>query len=135
MSDPTTPSGPPGRDENALWEEIVANYGDRELPETPLVVPPPPEAVTPPPVETDDDHFVPPVPPPLPRPTPDRMLAWVGVLGAPLLALVFVLLRWTPPSWVVLFMALGFLGGTGWLIATMGRDGDHRDGWDDGAVV
>ncbi len=79
----------------------------------------------------DDDHFVPPPPPPLPRPTPARRLAWLGLLVPPVLMFAAVLFRWTPPGWLAFLLVAAFLGGFGFLVATMPRD---RDG-DDGAVV
>jgi len=79
----------------------------------------------------DEDHFVPPPPPPLPRATPARRLAWLGLLVPPVLMFAAVLFRWTPPGWLAFLLVVAFLGGFGFLVATMPRE---RDG-DDGAVV
>jgi hypothetical protein len=133
-------------DEEAAWREIVANYGERPAlgsdappvaPLAPLAPPVPP--VVPPalvaPVEPADDghHFVPPEPPPLPRATPARRLAWLGLFVPPLLMLVAVVLGWTFPVWFAVGLVLSFVGGFVFLVATMPRD--RGDGWDDGAVV
>jgi hypothetical protein len=137
-------------DEEAAWREIVANYGERPvlgsgspLPEVPA------EPQAPRPVEprervdlgalgdlgdlTDGHHFVPPEPPPLPRATPARRLAWLGLFVPPVLMLVAVVLGWTFPAWVAVGLVMAFVGGFNFLVATMPRDRD--DGWDDGAVV
>jgi hypothetical protein len=81
----------------------------------------------------DEEHFVPPPAPPVPRPEPRRLLAWAGLMGAPMVALVFLLFG-TLPSWASFLLFCWFVGGFGYLIGTMG-DGDNRDGWDDGARV
>jgi hypothetical protein len=81
----------------------------------------------------EEEHYVPPPPPPLPKGTPARRLAWLGVLLPPVLMFVAVLVRWPMPAWLSLLLVLAFLGGFVFLVATMPRDG--RDDWDDGAVV
>lgn len=144
MSDPDKAA------QDAAWQEIVANFGDRaELPEdetsqaqpvTPLFDPlfddDIDESFEPDEEMYDDvhDRFVAPQPS-LPLPTPDRLLAWLGVLGAPVLAVVlFVLhvsLDWWIPNWVVDFLILAFLVGFGYLVFHMPRE--PRDPWDDGA--
>ena len=84
----------------------------------------------------DEGHFVPPPPPPLPAVEPRRRAAWVALAGAPVIAMVFLLLRVTVPGWVSLGLVAAFVGGFGYLVATMGS-GEERtgDGWsgDDGA--
>lgn len=138
----------PGSEEDAAWREIVENFGDRaELPPE-LVV----ERVLAEPVPVFDDdideetwdhedapeeelgRFVPPEPEPL-RLTPARTAAWAGVLGAPVLALLTVVVSessgMTIPSWWGVLVILGFLGGFAYLVATMPRERD--DPWDDGA--
>jgi hypothetical protein len=83
------------------------------------------------------DHFVPPEPPPIPRGTPARRLAWAGLLGSPvvLLMAVFVhmLTGWDVPTLLTLAVAAAFVGGFGFLVATMPRD--RGDDWNDGAVL
>ena len=84
----------------------------------------------------DEGHFVPPPPPPLPVVEPRRRLAWAGLAGAPVVAILFLLLRVTPPGWFSLGLVAAFVGGFAYLVATMGS-GEERtgDGWsgDDGA--
>ncbi|MDQ6642490.1 MAG: hypothetical protein M3Y66_08355 [Actinomycetota bacterium] len=81
-----------------------------------------------------DDHFVPPDPPPLPNPEPPRLLAWVGVFGVPVLVIVVSVLKISMPSFASLLCLAWFVGGFGYLVATMRRDGDP-DERDDGAVL
>jgi hypothetical protein len=81
-----------------------------------------------------DDHFVPPEPPPLPTPEPPRLLAWAGVFGVPVLVIVVSVLKISVPSFVSLLGLAWFVGGFGYLVATMRRD-DDPDPWDDGAVL
>lgn len=99
----------------------------------------------PPPVHRDEpdvldawddphEHFVPPEPPPLPRLEPPRLLAWAGVFGVPLLVILVSILKITIPTWGSLLGLAWFVGGFGYLVATMRRDQDPDD-WDDGAVV
>jgi hypothetical protein len=78
-------------------------------------------------------HFIPPEPPPVPRGTPARRLAWAGLFGPPVVMVLAVLLRWTPPTVVTMALVSAFVGGFVFLVCTMPRDGG--DGWDDGAVV
>ena len=86
----------------------------------------------------EDDGFVPDPPPPLPRLAPHRQVAWLGVLGGPLLLLVAAVFGLVLPDWLAALGVLGFIGGFITLVATMG-DPDHRDdgpwGSGDGAVV
>lgn len=81
----------------------------------------------------DDSRFVPPVPPRLPRTTPARLAAWIATLGAPALLVVLTLVRWAPPEMVTYALIAAFLGGFGFLVATM--DDVPRDPWDDGSRV
>ena len=84
----------------------------------------------------DEGHFVPPPPPPLPAVEPRRRLAWIALAGAPVLGMLFLLLRLSLPSWLSLGLVVAFVGGFGYLVATMGSGEDRvGDGWsgDDGA--
>ena len=161
-SEPDPPAGDPGPegayDEDAIWREIIENYGDRPTlvePDAPVVEPDTPLAE---PGETkdrprnlfdtchldplnseasweDEGHFVPPEPPPLPQLDPRRKLAWGGLFGAPLLLLLAVVFGWIYPTWLVALLVAAFVGGFVYLVATM-PSGRHDD-WsgDDGAVV
>ncbi|TAK71072.1 MAG: hypothetical protein EPO13_00815 [Actinomycetota bacterium] len=80
------------------------------------------------------DHFVPPTPPPLPRGDTLTRLAWVGVLGGPLLLLVTYLLGWRLDRYLSALAVLGFVAGFVTLVARM-RDDRGDDGPEDGAVV
>jgi hypothetical protein len=111
----------------------VENFGDRAVlddPEPPLAPPPPPPG--PPPVAEEDEHFVPPPPPPLPRPAPERLLAWIGLFGVPVLVLIAVVLGIAFPSWLSVLLLAWFVGGFVFLVATMR---DRPEDPDDGAVV
>ena len=83
----------------------------------------------------DEGHFVPPVPPPLPSVEPRRRLAWIALLGSPVVGLLFVLFQLAIPGWVSLLLVCAFVGGFCYLVATMGKPPtDHWSG-DDGAVI
>ena len=156
---PADPDAP--LDEDAAWRAIVENYGERprlgdswsspgQVVDEP--VDPPATAgrgsafdrsfldaysdevgAASPHRRHEDDHFVPPPPPPLPKGTPARRLAWLGVLVPPVAMFVSVLLRWTLPTWAPALLVMAFLGGFVFLVATMPRE--PRDDGDDGAVV
>jgi len=152
----------PKLDEDAAWRSIVEHYGDRvdlsdiepspaepaapAAPATPTEPPEEPRFTVferrwePEPLNTDatwDDegHFVPPVPPPLPKLEPRRRLAWAGLFGSPLLMLVAVVFGWQFPNWLSFVLVGGFLGGFGYLIATMPRTRGEDGSGDNGAVV
>ena len=130
------------RDEDEAWRQIVANYGDvpsvddapRPEPSGEYVVENdlPDEADAPIPWE-DEGRFVPPPPPPVPRPEPRRGLAWAGLFGAPVILLVALVFGVYLPGWLSLLLVAGFIGGFGYLVATMSND--PRDPGDDGARV
>jgi hypothetical protein len=149
----TEPDAP--LDEDAAWRAIVENFGERASlvdGEEPTAPSPAPsvfdstylESLRPEPAEEDaaapelwseEHHFVPPEPPPVPRTTPARQVAWIGLFGAPLLMLVAVIGHWAYPTWLSMCLVGAFVGGFVFLVATMERRGG--DGWDDddGAVV
>ncbi len=79
------------------------------------------------------DRFVPPDAPPITSTDLVSRLAWLGVLGGPLLLLVAALVSHTLPTLVVLAALGGFIGGFVTLVARLPRD-RHDDG-DDGAIV
>ena len=83
----------------------------------------------------DEGHFVPPPPPPLPRIDPHRRLAWGALLGTPLVTLLLIGAGIRVAGWMAFVLALAFIGGFGYLVATM-RSGPPDD-WsgDDGARI
>ncbi|OIJ24680.1 hypothetical protein [Nocardioides luteus] len=146
--DASVPSEGRPSDEEA-WREIVENYGDRPaLEDEPVsrglfekkidIVEPVEESD---PYEDmwrdDDEGYVPPPPPPLPKPTPARLLAWIGVLGAPVAVLVLIVVTQITDrhfsSWVIGGLVAAFLGGFVYLLMTM--PSEPREPWDDGARV
>lgn len=129
--------------ESAAWRSIVDNYGDRAeiaAGEFPIDEPIPLEAfgddIDEPfePEPFDIDAFVPPVPERI-TVTPVRMIAWSCLLGAPVAALLAVILTevtpWRVPGWLGWFIVVAFFGGFGYLVATMPKSRD--DPYDDGA--
>lgn len=135
------------RDEDEVWRDIVEHYGDApsaeelDLPEPtepPRDVPPAarpgsdedPDGWHPIPWE-DEGRFVPPEPPPVPLAEPKRMVAWIGLFGAPLLLLLALLSGLSLGNWMSTLLIAWFLGGFGYLIATM--NDAPRDPGDDGA--
>ena len=141
--DPSRPEDPDhGLDVDAAFAEIVAQWGPapESAPEEVLREDPPEPAVTrldrgSEPAEDAEEHFVPPPPPPLPTVEPRRRLAWAGLLGTPIAALLMVVLDVRLSGLLALLMVAAFVGGFGYLVATMGSG--PRDPWDgdDGAVV
>ena len=139
-------------DEDRAWRAIVENYGDRpELEEPPPTAPPAqpvsdvpfggrfgdPRALGGEPAEAapaaEDEGFVPPPPPPLPRVEPDRMVAWAGVLGSPLVLLCALVFGFSLLAWLGYLLVAGFVGGFLYLVVKMPRE--PREPWDDGAQV
>jgi hypothetical protein len=150
---------PGSRDEELLWRSIVDNYGDRvtldptpeESSEEPLTEPTDEPAAPQAPVapsqpeeqpaeardwldayDDPEDHFVPPEPERVPTPEPRRLIAWAGVFGVPVAVLVLVVLQVSLPPWASMLCLAWFVGGFGYLVATMRREPPDDD-WDDGA--
>ena len=124
--------------EDEAWRAIVENYGDRpdldpaDLPPQPA--PPQEPAAAPVPVPApapDEERFVPPPPPPVPRSTPDRLAAWAGLFGAPLVLLVALVLNLSLPTWAGYVLVAWFVGGFLYLVVQM--PSGPRDPGDDGA--
>ena len=128
--------------EDADWQAFVDSYGDRpEFPDEPRPAPAEPAAdrtVDLPPelaYEDAEDGYVPPPPPPLPRPHGLRALAWFGLFGVPTLVLLCIMANISLPSLLSLLFLAWFVGGFGYLVATMSGPKDPDAGWDDGAVL
>lgn len=94
---------------------------------------PAPESV-PRPAEEPEEHYVPPPPPPLPRVHPHTKLAWLGVVGGPLLLILFTALDWSPFYGASVLAIAAFVGGFAALVYRM-KDDDPDLGGDNGAVV
>ena len=126
-----------GQNDDAVWREIVANYGDRPVVDPEAAPEPEPQPAEPPELAPQsawvEERFVPPPPPPLPRLPVDRLLAWSGVFLSPLILLVATVLQLDLPTIVSYLLVGGFLGGFGYLVANMPRG--PRDPYDDGAVL
>ena len=132
-----------GQNEDAVWREIVANYGDRpavdagdtgdpgDMDEAARAEETRVEEQAPHPDGWHEERFVPPPPPPLPRVAPDRLAAWLGVFVSPALLLIATVLRISLPTFVAWLLVAAFLGGFGYLVAQMPRG--PRDPFDDGA--
>ena len=112
---PTAPSAPasPASPPEAGWSDPLNTRGTWE----------------------DEGHFVPPVPPPLPSVEPRRRIAWIALLGSPVVGFLLVLLQVAIPRWLSSFLVCAFVGGFCYLVATMGQP--PADDWsgDDGAVL
>jgi hypothetical protein len=133
--------------EDAMWQSIVDNYGDRpdvEAEQEPEAAPEEPIQFALPPElgprsweapEEDDERYVPPPPPPVPRPHGLRLAAWLGLFGVPTVVLVCIVLHVSLPSPLGFLALVWFVGGFGYLVATMNGPHDPDGGWDDGAVV
>ena len=79
------------------------------------------------------DAFVAPDPPLPPKPTRDRQLAWVGLIGSPIVLLVFLVTSMRIPSLLAYALIAGFVGGFVYLVFHLPRTKD--DPFDDGARV
>lgn len=132
-------------DTERAWRDIVDHYGDtptwdedaaRPEPEPPAERPVVPRSTDDPdawrPQSWEDEgRFVPPTPPPVPVAEPRRLAAWAGLFVAPLILLVATVFGWYLPGWLSLLLVGWFVGGFGYLVATMDRN--PRDPGDDGA--
>jgi hypothetical protein len=138
----------------AVWREIVANYGDRaDLPPDtgaldtaepvepgtsyPLTFGAFGDDVDEPfdPVEEPREEGFVPLEPESFSVAPARRMAWIGVLGSPVLALLATVVvtatNLSAPRWFGWLLVAAFLGGFGYLVVTMPKD--RGDPWDDGA--
>ena len=77
--------------------------------------------------DEDEGHFVPPPPPPLPQVDPVTKIAWIAVLGGPLLLFAMVLFQQPVSWWMIVLGVGGFLGGFATLVARMPDDEDDED--------
>lgn len=132
--------------DQAAWQAIVDNFGDRvdldeptAAPTASRPVPDPEPAPDSAPVDVraaaydEAERFVPPPPPPLPRPEPKRAVAWAGLFGVPALLLLLLVLSIDLPPLLDYLLIGWFVGGFGYLVATMSQT--PRDPWDDGSRI
>jgi hypothetical protein len=121
--------------EELAWRDIVDHYGARpdtdELVEltTPLEQPEPESDHAPFRLDPDDEAFT---PPPLPPPaviSPERRVAWVGLVASPILLVLLNLLDYPLPGILSAGLVVAFVASFGYLVATMAP----RDPDDDGA--
>jgi hypothetical protein len=126
--------------EEQAWREIVDHYGERaELSadlvdgETEQVAGSRPEEHTFEPfhLELYDESFTPPPLPPPAHISPERRVAWVGLVASPLLLVLLNLLDYSLPGFVTGGLVVAFIASFGYLVATMAP----RDPDDDGARV
>lgn len=96
---------------------------------------PPPDPFNSPATWDDEGHFVPPPPPPVPPVDPRRKVAWAGLLGSPAVALLMVIFDVFVPGWASVLLVAAFVGGFGYLVATMRSSPPDDWSGDDGAVV
>jgi len=137
--------------EELAWREIIDHYG--ELPDPASEPHAPDEAGLPPEpavpaepaveqpgadapgeafhLELYDEEFTPPPLPPPPHVTPERRLAWVGLVVSPVLLVVLNLIHFALPGILTFGLVVAFIASFGYLVATMAP----RDPDDDGARV
>jgi hypothetical protein len=125
--------------EDADFQRIVEGFGEApQFPEQLPEAPPRPEV----PAELADspwleeEHFVPEPPPPVPRPKGPRAVAWLGLVGIPLLGALALIVHLPVPAPIPFLLLVGFVASFGFLVATMSSQ-DDVDPWDgdDGAVL
>ena len=125
--------------EDEAWREIVDHYGERPvLDDEPTVTPDPVRRLESYRVEMtsaqpQEERFVPPPIEPAPPLAPERRVAWLALLVPPVILLVAVIAGQRLPGLLTGALVLSFLGGFGYLVATMPRE--REDPWDDGARV
>jgi len=126
------------RDEDAAWRDIVQQYGERaRLSDDELAATPTPDPTPGEPAfdwrPEQDEGFVPPDPGPVVLPTGARGAAWGGIVAAPLILLVCLVLNVRLPFPLGYVLVAWFIGGFGYLVWTMPRE--RPDPWDDGSRV
>jgi hypothetical protein len=120
--------------EEQAWRDIVDRYGDR--PDAAGLVELTTAPVTREPDESshDLDDEEPFTPPPLPPPaviSPERRVAWVGLVASPALLVLVWLLDYPLPAIITGGLIAALIASFGYLVATMAP----RDPDDDGARV
>ncbi len=137
-------SGDDERAQQEAWQAIVDNYGDRPALEEPTPVEldlddpvlddptlddPVPDIASP----DREERYLPPPPPPVPIPRGLRGLAWGGIVLAPALAVMMLLVRFDLPTALDYLLVGWFVGGFLYLVSTMSQH--PREPWDDGSRI
>jgi len=131
--------------EEQAWREIVDHYGERpavpsepdplegpDLPDEPGAKEPVADAPYEPfQLELYDESFTPPPLPPPPHVSPERRVAWVGLIASPVLLVLLNLISYSLPGILTGGLVVAFIASFGYLVATM----TPRDPDDDGARV
>jgi hypothetical protein len=118
------------RAEERAWRDIVDHYGER--PPLPREAAPEPATEAEPfHVELDDESFTPPPLPPPPVVSPERRVAWVGLVASPVLLVLINVIDYALPGILTGALVIAFIASFGYLVATMAP----RDPDDDGARV
>ena len=131
--------------EELAWREIIDHYGERAdlhadsdapddaaTPADPGVEEPAADAPYEPfQLELYDETFTPPPLPPPAHVSPERRLAWVGLIVSPVLLVVLNLIDYSLPGILTGGLVVAFIASFGYLVATMAP----RDPDDDGARV
>jgi hypothetical protein len=131
--------------EELAWREIIDHYGELPdsrpephaqaepaLPVEPALEQPRADAPDEPfHLELYDEEFTPPPLPPPAQVTPERRLAWVGLVVSPVLLVVLNLIDFALPGILTFGLVVAFIASFGYLVATMAP----RDPDDDGARV
>jgi hypothetical protein len=130
--------------EELAWREIVDHYGERPelsgasdpadepaLPGPGLGEPEPESPYEPFQLELYDESFTPPPLPPPAHISPERRVAWVGLVASPVLLVLLNILDYSLPGILTGGLVVAFIASFGYLVATMAP----RDPDDDGARV
>lgn len=138
-------------DEDAAWQSIVDNYGERasiddvptaaastEPDDAPERLEPLPDHLVDEPewspiLDAPPERYVPPPPPPLPRPQGARGLAWVTLLAVPVIFVACALASYSLPALLATLLGLSALAAFGYLVWSMPQE--RPDPWDDGSRV
>lgn len=85
------------------------------------------------PAAWEEERFVPPPAPPVPSTSTDRLVAWLGIFGSPVILLVTLILGIRLPELISYLLVIAFVGGFVYLVVNMSRE--PRDPDDNGAVL